>query len=186
MLFRATTPEAACDALGVRRSGIRSKSPKPVLCGVVRPEGAYLVVEDRAVGMLEGTWDLTGLSGGREIVAAAEIDGVGHSEVSVWRDGRKVWGIVSPVDDFRPRLSGCVPAEILAELQYEEYLEYIESKGWTDDSDDWEDDFDEVDWFNPILRLAADLTGYVCGSPLAATEEEPFEILESIVASTAV
>ncbi|MFE3188183.1 hypothetical protein ACFXHA_04185 [Nocardia sp. NPDC059240] len=177
LLLRNTVAEEACAALGVRRSGVYTAWPRQPLSGTARPDDSYLVVEDRSLEMLEDTWDLGLLSLGREIVAAAEIDGAGYGEVSVWRDGRKVWGIASPNSSFMPRISGYDTTEIRARMAFDEYLEYVESKGWTEDSDDWEDDFDEVDWFNPILRLASDLTGYICGTPIAAPGKEPFEIL---------
>ncbi|MGW4247258.1 hypothetical protein [Nocardia sp. NPDC004722] len=180
-----TAPEEACAALGVRRSGVHSAWPRQPLAGAVRPGNSYLVVEDRSLEMLEDTWDLGSVSLGREIVAAAEIDGVGYDEVSVWRNARKVWGIASPNSSFMPRISGYDTTDIRTRMAFDDYLEYVESKGWTEDSDEWEDDFDEVDWFNPILRLAAELTGYTCGTPIAAAGEEPFEILvPSTIANT--
>ncbi|MFF2555445.1 hypothetical protein ACFVUS_30875 [Nocardia sp. NPDC058058] len=128
------------------------------------------MVEGSSEESPEGTWDLARLSTDCEIIAAGEIDGAGHSEVAMWRHGRKIWGVTSPYDEGFPELVGEVPADVVAGL------EYVRTQAMSDE--DWDAD-EGIDYFNPILNLAEHLTGYVCGNGAQITGLAHFEVLES-------
>ncbi|WP_327141058.1 hypothetical protein [Nocardia sp. NBC_01327] len=170
LLFRGLTPEAVYDALDVQPSGIRTDWPQVPLAGAAFADGSFLVVESSSEESPEGTWDLATLSRDCEVIAAGEIDGVGHSEVAVWRHGRKVWSVTSPYEEDSPTLVGDVPADVVAGLQYVR-TQAMADEGWDPD--------DTIDYFNPILNLAEHLTGYVCGNGAQSSGLEHFEILES-------
>ncbi|MEV6769195.1 hypothetical protein AB0N05_11270 [Nocardia sp. NPDC051030] len=170
LLFRGSTPEAVYHALNVQPSGIRTDWPQEPLAAAMFTDGSLLVVESSSEESPEGTWDLAMLSGDCEVIAAGEIDGAGHSEVAVWRYGRKVWSVTSPYEEDSPTLVGDVPADVVAGLQY------VRTQAMADE--DWDPD-DTIDYFNPILNLAEHLTGYVCGNGAQSSGLEHFEILES-------
>lgn len=170
LLIRGMTPEAVYSALNVQPSGIRTDWPQEPLAGAMFADGSLLVVESSSEGIPEDTWDLATLSGDCEVIAAGEIDGVGHSEVAVWRHGRKIWSVTSPYDGDSPTLVGDVPADVIAGLQYVRAQAIAQEDRNPDDT---------IDYFNPILSLAENLTGYVCGNGAQRSGLEHFEILES-------
>ncbi|MGX1808409.1 hypothetical protein ACWIGI_22040 [Nocardia sp. NPDC055321] len=157
------TPKLVWDRLRVRPTGERSDRPDFQLVGAVRPDGAYLVVEDRAQESVEWTWNFAELSVDCVVTGAGEVDGAGGAEVVRWREGRKEWGIAAPMGDGGPDISGDVPAEI---------LDAVEQTAR-------ELDEETPDYFNAILRLATALTGYRCGSAIAPAGSLPFENLDT-------
>ncbi|MEV0292322.1 hypothetical protein [Nocardia sp. NPDC050710] len=166
LLVRGMRPQQVWTALGVQPSGVRSDRPTPVLAGSVRPDGSYLLVEDRADEPVEGTWNLAELSVGCEVIGVGEVDGAGGAEVVVWRDGRKVWGVAAPMDDGGPEIWGDIPADILAGIENDAL--------WAVQDDD-----DDPDYFNAILALGIALTGYQCGRFIDGVAVPSFEILET-------
>lgn len=167
LLVRGIAPDRIWEVLGVHPSGTRSAHPEPRLSGSVRPDGAYLVVEDRSEEPVEHTWNLAKLSAGGLVIGVGEVDGAGGAEVVVWHDGRKLWGIAAPLDGGGPELAGEVPADMVATVEE-----------WARSGYDDEDEYDP-DYFNAILSLGTSLTGYQCGSPIGKPGEQPFEILEA-------
>ncbi|MFD3596710.1 hypothetical protein ACFWU5_28680 [Nocardia sp. NPDC058640] len=95
------------------------------------------------------------------MIGVAEVDGGGGAEVVLWHDGNKVWGIQA--DDGETYISGDVPAEILAKVE-----EYASEENGEDDPD----------YFNAILNLGGELTGYDCGNGFSESGPKPFEILD--------
>lgn len=164
LLVQGLTPERVWETLGVQPSGERSDHPQPGLSGAVRPDGGYLVVQDRAEESVEHTWKLAELSLGCTVIGVGEVDGAGGAEIVVWRDGRKEWGIAAPMDDGGPEVSGEVPAGVLRRVERDARYE--------------DDDDEDPDYFNAILRLGTDLTGYACGSGIEKVGALPFEILD--------
>ncbi|WP_405497053.1 hypothetical protein [Nocardia sp. NBC_00511] len=163
LLVQGKQPEQVWEALGVAPSGERSDHPEPGLSGAVRPDGGYLVVEDRAEEGVEDTWKLASISLGCTVIGVGEVDGAGGAEVVVWRDGRKEWGIAAPMDEGGPEVDGEVPAGVLRRVERDAR---------------YGDDDDDPDYFNAILRLGTDLTGYQCGSAIEKAGALPFEVLD--------
>jgi len=149
--------------LGVQPSGVRDTHPGPPLACVEYEDGC-LLVQDSAADPVEETFDLAKLSAGCTVVGVGEVDGAGGAEVVVWQDGRKLWGIETPMDEGGPELSGDVPESV---------LEAVER-----DVRSGQEDEDLPDYFNAILRLGTEMTGYECGYPIDHPDEEPFEMLE--------
>ncbi|MFB8003123.1 hypothetical protein [Nocardia sp. NPDC056000] len=168
MLVRGMTPEQVWEALGVRPSGTRTDFPEPPLSGSVRPDGSYLVVEDRAEEDVEYTWDLAKLSLGGEVIGVGEVDGAGGAEVVLWRDGQRVWGIAAPLDEGDPEVRGDLPTQIRAAVERD-------ARG-----EPGNEYYDDPDYFNAILALGTSLTGYQCGSGIDQPGTKPFEILTGI------
>ncbi|RMI34243.1 hypothetical protein [Nocardia stercoris] len=164
LLVQGKTPQQVWELLDVHPTGTRAEEPEPPLCGAARPDGSYLLVAQSAEESVEETWDLVTLSAGCEVIGVGEMDIAGGAEVVLWRDGRKVWGIVAPIADEGPEAWGDLPTEIRSTVERD-------ARSGADD--------DGPDYFNAILKLGTALTGYESGCPIAEPGTNPFETLGS-------
>jgi hypothetical protein len=144
---RGKSREEIHQELSITSTGIYHEFPEPPCCGALLPGGWYLVVKDH-LGVFDDHEQLAKLSNNAEAITCFVEEHVMVSEVTGWRDGKKIWSIQHDSQKKIDHLDaqGTLPSE------YDSIRERLQARQVSEGEADY--------IFDVPVEVAQSITGY--------------------------